>query len=384
MINFEFYNPTKIIFGKGGVHKLTSLIPDNSKVLLTYGGGSIKRNGIYDEVMKELEGYHVVPFGGIEPNPDCATIDKAIALGKKEEVDFVLAVGGGSVIDASKVIATGILTQQSAWEMVLDGRFTKSLPVGTVLTVPATGSEMNRGSVISNRETEEKYSYYSQHPIFSILDPTYTYTLSQHQVSCGLADIFMHTLEQYLTYSGQSGVMDRMAEGILLNLMDFAPIRLKEADIYDVACEYMLSATIALNGMLSMGVEQDWLTHKIGHEVTALTGTTHGASLMMILPSLMMVLREPKRSKLVQLGLRVYGIEEDSEETVIDKTIARTIQFIHDLGLSASLLEGGIDLSVAETIATRFEERGDSWGEKNIGTPQAIREILMTSAKNEF
>lgn len=380
MINFEFYNPTKLIFGKGQVKQLHTLVPENSKILLTYGGGSIKKNGIYDEVLRELNGYEVIPFGGIEPNPDCSTIDQAIALGKKEQVDFVLAVGGGSVVDASKVIATGILSELSSWELVLDGRFTGSLPLGVVLTVPATGSEMNRGSVISNRETEEKFSYYSQHPKFSILDPTYTYTLSEHQVACGIADIFMHTLEQYLTFAGQSGVMDRMAEGILLNLLDFAPKRMKEPKDYDVACEYMLSATIALNGMLSMGVEEDWLTHKIGHEVTALTGTTHGASLMMILPSLMYVLREPKRSKLLQLGKRVYGINNGTDEEIIDSTITRTVEFIHSLGLSASLKEANIAPSVGEEVAKRFEERGDSWGERKIGTPEKIREILMQSS----
>lgn len=384
MKNFEFYNPTRLVFGKGELTKLSVLIPKNQRILLVYGGGSIKRHGIYDAVINELKGYEIIPFGGIEPNPDCTTIDKAIALGKKEKVDFVLAVGGGSVIDAAKVIGTGLLSEKSSWDLVRGGVFSESLPVGTVLTVPATGSEMNNCSVISNREKAQKFAYYSQHPTFSILDPTYTYTLSDHQVACGIADIFMHTLEQYLTFSGQSGIMDRMAEGVLLNLMDFTPKRLKNAEDYDLASEYMLTATIALNRMICMGVEEDWLTHLIGHELTALTDTTHGASLMMILPSVMTVLSEPKRSKLLQLGERVYGITGENETEVIHRVIDRTVTFIHSLGLPASIREAGIDLAVAETIAQRFEKRGASLGEHGIGTPEKIREILMLSAKTIF
>lgn len=377
MNNFTFYNPTKLIFGKGSISRLSGQIPSGSKILLVYGGGSIIENGIYDEVMSELEGFEVTPFGGIEPNPDCLTIDRAIEVAREKNIDFLLAVGGGSVLDATKVIGAGFYSSLKAWDLVMDGGFDRSLPVGTVLTVPATGSEMNRGSVISNRETAEKYSYYSQHPVFSILDPTYTYTLSEHQVACGIADTFMHTLEQYLTYSGQSGLMDRLAEGLLLNVLDFAPIRLKKPEDYDVACEYMLSATFGLNGMIGMGVEQDWLTHKIGHEVTALTGATHGASLMMVLPSLLRVLKEPKRSKLLQLGERVFGLSAESEENLIEATIVEIEQFIHSLGLSASLKEGGVDITVAEEIARRFEVRGESWGEGEIGTPEKIREILQ-------
>lgn len=382
MKNFTFCNPTKIVFGRGSLEKLNELLPSDAKVLLTYGGGSVITNGIYNQVLDQLMPREVVPFGGIEPNPDCTTIDKAIEVGRSEGVTWVLALGGGSVLDASKVIAAGIRTPGwSSWDMVCKGYFEDALPLGTILTVPATGSEMNSGSVISNRALKEKFAIYTRHPQFSILDPTFTYTLSSHQVSCGIADTFMHTLEQYLTTPGQSGVMDRMAEGILLNVLDFAPLRLEKGDDYDVSCEYMLSATIALNGFLGMGVTQDWMTHRIGHEVTALTGTTHGASLMMILPAMLRVMREYKMGKVVQLGERVFGIRGESKDEVYDATVERIIQFIHSLGLHASLKEAGIPATVAEEIASRFEERGYALGENGIAPPELIRAIVEEACK---
>ena len=385
MRNFRYYNPTQLCFGKGSVAKLPELIPTGTRILLVYGGGSIKRTGIYQQVMEQLEGYEVIPFGGIEPNPDCSTIDDAIALARKEQIGMILAVGGGSVSDACKVIGAGLFTEEpDSWSMVRSRKFTRSLPVGVVLTVPATGSEMNNISVISNRAREEKFSYASQHPIFAILDPTYTYTLSEHQVACGIADIFMHTLEQYLTYSGQSGIMDRLAEGLLMNIFDFAPQRLLKAEDYDIACEFMLSATFGLNGMIAMGVEEDWLAHQIGHELTALCGTTHGASLMMVLPSLLTILKEPKRSKLLQMGRRVFHLDIEEPERLIETTIGEVVRFIHQLGLDASLKEAEISPDIAEQIATRFEQRGRSFGEQGIGTPAKIREILEYSCTHTF
>lgn len=381
MNNFTFCNPTKIIFGRGSVERLRKYIPEGCKVLLTYGGGSVKRNGIYDQVMAQLEGYSVVPFGGIEANPDCSTVDRAIELVRSEGCDFILAVGGGSVIDASKIIAMGVEAPMSSWEMVKSGYYGEALPLGTVLTVPATGSEMNSGAVLSNRAINEKFAITCHFPLFSILDPTYTYTLSEHQVACGVADTFMHTLEQYLTSTGQSGVMDRLAEGILLNLLDIAPNLMKGNNDYDMACEYMLSATFGLNYMLSMGVEQDWMTHRIGHEITALTGTTHGASLMMVLPAVMEVFSEEKRGKIVQMGRRVFGITGLSEESTVTATIQAVVDFIHSLGLAASMKEGGISARVAQEIITRFEQRGTILGERGIATPDRIREVINVSMR---
>lgn len=382
MKNFVFCNPTKLIFGDGSIKKLQDELPKQATILLTYGGGSIKRNGIYDQVKEQLADYRIVEFPGIEPNPDCTTLDRAIALGRKENVSYILAVGGGSVIDGSKLIAAGInTTGYNAWEIVRTGYYVQPIPLGCVLTVPATGSEMNRGAVISNRETEEKFSFYSEYPRFSILDPSFTYTLSKHQVACGIADCFMHTLEQYLTYPGQSGIMDRMAEGVLLNILDLAPIRINEDQNYDVACEYMLTATIGLNGFLSMGVEQDWCTHRIGHEITALTGITHGASLMMLISSVLRTLKDFKMEKVLQLGDRVFGIRGLNKEEVYEQVVQRIEAFVHNLGLASSLTEGGVSRDIALEVARRFEERGQSLGEKQIATPDIIRQILLLASK---
>lgn len=378
MKNFTFHNPTKLIFGKGCLSELRAQIPKEARILITYGGGSVVRNGILQQVEDYLEGYTVFEFGGIESNPDCATLDKAIAYGRSCDCTYLVAVGGGSVLDGTKLIAAGIkTTDASAWEMVQQKRYTAALPYGTVLTVPATGSEMNRGSVISNRATGEKFSFYSEFPIFSLLDPTFTYTLSEHQVACGIADIFVHTLEQYLTYPGQSGVMDRLAEGLLLNILDFAPLRLESPQDYDVACEYMLSATIGLNGFLSMGVDEDWSTHAIGHELTALAGTTHGASLVMILPALLEVMRPEKEQKVLQMGRRVFGLKHPTFRDVVEKVK----DFIHSLGLSTSIKEEGISPEVVLEIDRRFSKRGKSYGERGIVTPDKISQILRLSSE---
>ena len=379
MRNFDFKNPTRLVFGKDCVaKKLRGLLPEGTKkILLTYGGGSVKRNGIYDTVLAQLEGLEVVPFGGIEANPDVATLDRAIALGREKEVDFILAVGGGSVLDGSKLIAAGIpTTRLTGWEIVRSGEYDGFVPLGTVLTVPATGSEMNRGAVISNRELGEKFAFYSEYPTFSLLDPVYTYTLPKQQVAAGIADTFVHITEQYLTYPGQSGVMDRMAEGVLLNVLDFAPLRLEKDNDYDVACEYLLSATMGLNGFLGMGVEQDWATHRIGHEFTALLGITHGVSLVMILPSLLRVLKEHKLAKVAQLGRRVFGLKGESDEELFEPTVQAIEGFIRSLGLAASLKEGGVPRETGEIVARRFEERGTVLGEQGICPPPVIRAII--------
>ncbi len=381
MKNFTFCNPTKLIFGEGSLQKIGANIPKGSKILLTYGHGSIIKNGIYDQVLKALQGYDITPFGGIDANPDAITIDKAVDLARSKGCNFILAVGGGSVVDASKAIAMGVNAPMPTWEMVTTRYQGISLPLGVVLTVPATGSEMNSGAVISNRTTKEKYPMTGQHPQFSILDPTYTYTLTQHQLACGLADIFMHILEQYLTFPGQSGVMDRLSEGLLLNLFDIAPKVLSHHNDYDVACEYMLSATFGLNYFLAMGVEQDWMTHMIGHEITALTDTTHGESLMMVLPAVLKVMSEEKHDKLIQMGERIFGLRRLNAEYMVKDTIKAIEGFIHSLGLPASLKEGGIDPAVADEIAQRFEDRGTLCGTLGSGTPEKVREVLELAKK---
>lgn len=380
MKNFIFTNPTKLIFGKDSIARITNFLPKDAIILLTYGGGSIMKNGIYDQVMEQLKGFKVVPFGGIEANPDIATLEKAIELGRKEKINFILAVGGGSVIDGSKLIAIAIPSTTPAWDIVKTGKFEEAIPFGTVLTVPATGSEMNSGAVISNRETKEKFGFYGTFPLFSVMDPTYAYTLSKHQISCGIADAFMHVCEQYLTYPDQSGVMDRMSEGILLNLIDISKSQDKLAEHdYDTFCEYMLSATIALNGFLSMGTAQDWLAHMIGHEITALTGITHGASLAMVYPSVLRVMRPHKEGKILQYAKRVWGIEGDNTDEIVTKAISKTEEFFRSLGLAANMAEGKVDQSVADEIIRRMEERGHKYGEGRIASVEEVKVILKDS-----
>lgn len=266
--------------------------------MVTFGGGSVKKNGVYDQVVAALKGRDFVEFWGIEPNPKIETLRKAIAQGKAEKVDFLLSVGGGSVLDGTKLIAAGIPYDGDAWELVLDeDKIGEVVPFGDVMTLPATGSEMNAGAVISNLATQEKFAFHHSFPQFSILDPEATFSLPPFQVACGIADTFVHVMEQYLTVTGVSPLMDRWAEGILQTLIEIAPkIRANQHD-YDQMANFMLCATMGLNGFIAMGVPQDWATHMIGHELTALHGVTHGQTLVVVLPALMSVMREQKKEK---------------------------------------------------------------------------------------
>ena len=295
MNNFVYHNPTKLVFGKGQIAQLAKLIPAGKKIMITFGGGSVRRNGIYDQVVKALEGRDWVEFWGIEPNPSVETVREAIALGREHGSEFLLAVGGGSVIDGTKLIAAGLLYDGDPWEIVLKGQADKTVPLGTVLTMSATGSEMNNGSVISCHETKEKFPFNGDYPLFSILDPEALFSLPQKQIAYGLADTYVHVLEQYMTTPGQSRLMDRWAEGILHTVIEIAPrIRENQHD-YAVMSEYMLGATLALNDMIRMGVTQDWATHMIGHELTALHGLTHGATLAIVINGTLRVLRAEAR-----------------------------------------------------------------------------------------
>ncbi|HBU45990.1 MAG TPA: alcohol dehydrogenase, partial [Porphyromonadaceae bacterium] len=298
MKNFIFRNPTKLVFGKGQIARLNELIPAEVNLMITYGGGSVTRNGIYDQVKAALKGRKFIEFWGIEANPHVETLRKAIEVGKSENINYLLAVGGGSVLDGTKLIAAGIASDEDAWDIVLKGVAEKQIPFASVLTVPATGSEMNGGAVITRAETREKFAFGGDYPQFSILDPEVTYSLSKHQVACGLADAYTHVLEQYLTTPGQSRLMDRWAEGVLLSIMEIAP-KIKENPCdYDLMADYMLAATLALNDFIRMGISQDWATHQIGHELTALHGTTHGHSLAIVMPGTLRVLKEQKHEKL--------------------------------------------------------------------------------------
>ena len=380
MNNFEFCNPVKVVFGKGSIARLSALLPEGSKVLVVYGGGSIKKNGIYEQVTAALKDFHTYEFGGIEANPRYETCMKAVELVKGENIDFLLAVGGGSVIDATKFIASATFFEGDPWDILSKGGvIKKALPLGVVLTLAATGSEMNNGAVISRRETKEKYPFYSNYPLFSILDPEVTFTLPPHQVACGLADTFVHVMEQYMTTPRQSRVMDRWAEGLLQTLIEIAPkIRENQHD-YQLMADFMLSATMALNGFIAMGVSQDWATHMIGHEITALHGLTHGHTLAIVLPATLQVLREAKGDKLVQYGERVWGITSGTKEERIDEAIRCTEQFFRSLGLTTRLHEENIGQETILEIERRFNERGVKYGENGNVTGAVARKILETA-----
>ena len=376
MNNFVYHNPTKLVFGKGQIARLAELIPAEKHVMITFGGGSVKRNGVYEQVVNALAGRDFVEFWGIEPNPSVETLRKAIALGKEHKVDFLLAVGGGSVIDGTKLISAGLLYDGDAWDLVLKGSYNKTVPLATVLTMSATGSEMNNGAVISRYETKEKYAFYSNYPVFSILDPETLFSLPKRQIACGLADTFVHVLEQYMTTTGQSRLMDRWSEGILHTVVETAPQALSDKPDYDTMSEYMLSATLALNDMIRMGVSQDWATHMIGHELTALHGLTHGATLAIVINGTLRVLRDQKHAKLLQYGERIWGITGGSEEERIDRTIARTEEFFRSLGLSTHLAEEGIgEVTIAE-VERRFNAQGVHYGEAGNVDGAMARRIL--------
>lgn len=382
MDNFIFQNPVKLIMGKGMIERLSKEIPHKSRILITFGGGSVKRNGVYTQVKNALKDYKCVEFWGIEPNPKVETLREAVKLGKENDVNFVLAVGGGSVIDGSKLISAALLTDTDPWNLVLAGkRVRETVPLGTVLTLPATGSEMNNGAVISSKVTEEKFGFYSNFPKFSILDPEVTFTLPTYQVACGLSDTFVHVMEQYLTTTRQSRIMDRWAEGILQTLIEIAPqIKANQKD-YNLMADFMLSATMALNGFISMGVSQDWATHMIGHEITALTGLTHGHTLAIILPATLRVLKDQKADKLVQYGERVWGIKKGSIDERIEQAIVNTEEFFRSLGLTTRLSEEKISEDVIEEVKKRFDARHVAYGENENVTGEIAFNILKTAFK---
>jgi Uncharacterized oxidoreductases, Fe-dependent alcohol dehydrogenase family len=378
MNNFTFQNPTKIIFGKGSIASLAIEIPQNKRILLTFGGGSIKSNGVYQQVCDALKSHTFFEFWGIEPNPTVETLRKAIEVGKANNCDFVLAVGGGSVIDGSKLIASAINYSGDAWEIVMKRVYSSEtiVPLASVLTLPATGSEMNAGAVINNSSRKEKFAFYSRYPLFSILDPQVTYSLPDYQIANGLADTFVHVVEQYLTTPDQSPLMDRWAESILQTIIEIAPKILKDKTNYDSMATFMLSATMALNGFISMGVSEDWSTHMIGHEITALTGLTHGHTLAIVLPGTMQIMRQSKGDKIVQLGRRVFGITISNKESAIDKTIEATDNFFISIGLPTKLSENGIKAEVAEEIVRRIKMRDSRFGENRDMDHIKVKEIL--------
>lgn len=381
MYNFEYQNPVKIIFGKGEISKVGQNIPQGSKVLLTYGGGSIFKNGVYDQVKASIKGFDVIEFGGIEPNPHYETLMRAVEVVKNEGITFLLSVGGGSVLDGTKFIAAAAYYQKrDPWEICSrHAPVEKAIPIGAVLTLPATGSEMNGNSVVTRVETSEKLSFSSPlvMPVFSILDPEVIFSLPEQQVANGIVDAFVHVIEQYLTYPVNSPIQDRFAESILITLVEEGPKVLANRNDYEAAANFMWSATMALNGLIGVGVPQDWATHMIGHELTAYHGIDHARTLAIVLPGVMNIKRQLKRDKILQLGERVWGLKEGSTDERIDLTILKTTDFFESVGIPTRLPDYKVPAETIDTICSRFKRRGYKIGEKADIGPAEIKEILQ-------
>jgi NADP-dependent alcohol dehydrogenase len=381
MYNFEYKNPVKIIFGKDTILKVAAEVPKNAKILLTYGGGSIKKNGVYDQVVNALKGFELLEFGGIEANPHYETCMKAVEIVKSEKVDYLLSVGGGSVLDATKFIAAAALYQKGdPWDILVKrGKVEDAIPIGAVLTLPATGSEMNGNSVITRVSTLEKMAFSSPKvmPQFSILDPQCVFTLPDKQVANGIVDAFVHVMEQYLTFNVNSPLQDRFAESILTTLIEEGPKVLADRKDYDAAANFMWSATMALNGLIGVGVAQDWATHGIGHELTAFHGIDHARTLAIVLPGVMNIKRESKKEKILQYGKRIWGITDGTDDDKIDAAIAKTIEFFESVGLPTTLSAYDVPEEPVSKIVARFEKRFYKLGEKaDIGFRE-IEHILM-------
>jgi NADP-dependent alcohol dehydrogenase len=385
LLNFDFHNPTRILFGEGQVERLARLVPATARVLVLYGGGSIRANGTYDAVMAALDGRTVFEFGGIEPNPSYETLVEAIALVKRENIGFLLAVGGGSVIDGTKFVAAGAKLDADPWTILEQHakNVRAALPFGAVLTLPATGSEMNSGSVITKKATQEKFAFMSRlvFPQFAILDPTRTYTLPARQVGNGIVDAFVHIMEQYMTIPAQARVQDRFAEGLLQTLIEEGPKALAEPDneseYYSVRANLMWTATLALNGLIGAGVPHDWATHMIGHELTALYGLDHAQTLAVVLPAMLRERRDAKRAKLLQYAARVWDLAEGDEDARIEAAIARTEEFFRAVGVPTRLSDYGLGKDVVPAVVKALEAHGMTrLGETGEVTPEVSRRVL--------
>jgi len=377
--NFNYHNPVRILFGKGEIAQLPNYIPQGVKVMITYGGGSIMKNGVYDQVKKALAGYDIVEFGGIEPNPSVETLRKAVALGKKEKVQFLLPVGGGSVVDGTKLIAAALLIDNDPWDILIGkAEVLNAIPMGAILTLPATGTEMNAGAVVSNKATEEKFAFHSPFvmPKFSILDPEVCYSLPDIQIANGVVDAFVHVMEQYLTYPVNAQINDRFAESILQTLVEVGPKALADKTNYEHMSNFMWSTTVALNGLIGSGVPNDWATHQIGHEITAFNGVDHAQTLAIVLPGVMSIMREGKKDKILQFGARVFGVTAGTEQEKIDETINKMDTFFQQMGLKTRLSQYGIGKDTIDKIVDRFVKRGYNMGERADISPEKLRLIL--------
>jgi len=382
MNNFDFKNPTKVIFGKDTIAKLQSEIPEKAKVLLLYGGGSIKKNGIYDQVIAALTDVEVVEFGGIPANPEYSVLMDALKVIKDEEITYLLAVGGGSVIDGTKFLSSAALYEgDTPWDILTKHiRTEKGMPFGTVLTLPATGSEMNSGAVITRADTKEKLGMGGPglFPQFSILDPQVIKSIPKRQLANGITDAFTHVLEQYMTYPIGALLQDRFSESILQTLIEVAHKIIEDPTDYEAASNFMWSCTMALNGLIQKGVPNDWAVHAIGHELTALYGIDHARTLAVIAPSHYKFNFDAKKEKLAQYAERIWNITDGSVEDKAHAAIEKTEAFFNELGIDTKLSDYTKSYEgTAEEISKRFTDRG--WlglGEHQSLSPDKVEEIV--------
>ncbi|WP_133610473.1 iron-containing alcohol dehydrogenase [Flavobacterium cheniae] len=387
MLNFELYNPVNYVFGKGQIEKLTELVPSNTKILIAYGGGSIFKNGVYDQVKAALPSHDILEFGGIEPNPRFETLMKAVEIIRAEKIGFILAVGGGSVIDGVKFISAAVNFEGDEADIlkkrILFKDVSKVIPFGTVLTLPATGSEMNSGAVVTIEATQEKLTLGGSalFPVFSIVDPTVITSLPKRQLQNGVVDAFTHVMEQYLTYTHDALLQDRISESILQTLIEIGPDVVENPSDYKLASNFVWSATMALNGLIQKGVPSDWATHMIGHELTALYEIDHARTLAIIGPNLYRVMFDTKKEKLAQYGQRVWNIQGNSTEEIAEKAIEKTVDFFHKMGMRTKISENAENIEkTADFIVKRFEERGwKAMGEKQNITLEKVRAIVEMS-----
>ena len=389
MQNFSFFNPTNIVFGEGQLSALDNLVPKNAKVLVTYGGGSAKSTGLLDRVKSELakSNREVLEFAGIPANPKLEVLIRAIELVRKEKIDFLLAVGGGSVIDGTKFICVAACADDFIGrerELMNFGitpvPVDRAIPFGTVLTLPATGSEMNNGAVIT--DGEDKLPVFSTHafPQFSILDPTITYTLPSKQVANGVVDSFIHTVEQYITFPAEGRFQDRTAEGILQTLIEIGKKTYENPEDYDSRANLVWCSTMALNGLIGAGVPQDWATHMLGHEITALTGIDHARTLAVVQPANWRIRKEQKKEKLLQYAERVWGITEGSDDARIEKAILKTEEFFHSLDIPTKLSDYNLGEELIEKVLVSLEKHGmTALSERGDVTLDVSRKILVAA-----
>ena len=385
MLNFELINPVKILFGKGEITKIEKLVPKQANVLLLYGKGSIKKNGVYDQVTQALSGHNTIEFGGIPANPEYAILLEALAIIKKENISFILAVGGGSVIDGAKFLSSAALFEgENPWDILAKRiRTDKGMPFGTVLTLPATGSEMNSGSVISRKETGEKLAMGGPglFPQFSVLDPTVVASIPNRQLANGITDAYTYVLEQYMTYPIGADLQDRFAESIMNSLIETAPKLMDNQSDYTIAANFMWCCTMALNGLIQKGVPTDWAIHAMGHELTALHGIDHARTLAIIAPRHYAYFLENKKEKLAQYGERVWNITEGSLEERAKKAIDKTEYFFQSLDIPMRISEYATDYSeTAVKVSSALENRGwTALGEHKNVTPDAVKAIVEAS-----